>query len=145
MSIITEKDLNNNPIFKNFNTLSLQPDEYVIMGSGIMFALGIRDLSTLDDIDLLVTKKGWDKVKDLSDTKHNDDWGCNYVQLFDKTVEAFDLWGPGEYNIDEIIKNAFKVGKYNFASPETIIRWKKEMGRDKDFGHIKLIEDYLKQ
>jgi len=35
-------------LFQKLDSLNIPDSEYIIMGSGIMFALGIRDLKTLD-------------------------------------------------------------------------------------------------
>lgn len=141
--MLTEQELLNNELFKNLDSLELDPSEYVIMGSGIMFALGIRQLSDLDDIDILVTKSGWEKVKTLSKIHHDEGWNCDHIYLFDEKIEIYNGWGPSVYIPEELISNSLKIGKYNFASIEDVIKWKRELGRDKDFKHISMIMSFL--
>ena len=64
--VVTESELENNEVFSKIKALKLEPDEFLIIGSGIMFALGIRSLDDIHDIDIIVNEKGWEKVKNLS-------------------------------------------------------------------------------
>jgi ASC-1-like (ASCH) protein len=143
--MLTQNDLKNNIVFNKLDSLGLSFSEYVIMGSGIMFALGIRSLDELDDIDIYVTPSGWEKVQGLSEVIHDEEWNCDHIYLFDNQVEVYNGWGPSFYDIKELINNSYKVGNYNFASIEDVIKWKKELARDKDFKHIQQITDYLKK
>ena len=58
--------LQKHELFQKLETLNLDPKDYIIMGSGVMFALGIRPLKDLDDIDIWVNKKGWKQVRNLA-------------------------------------------------------------------------------
>lgn len=136
-------NLLNNVLFQELKKLNLHEDEYIIFGSGIMFALGLRPLEDLNDIDLFVTTNGWSKVKNLATIQKAESWKCSHVQLANDRIDIYNGWGPGSYNITELIKNSVKISGFNFASPEDTIRWKKEMGREKDLKHIKMITDYL--
>jgi len=113
------------------------------MGSGIMFALGIRKLTDLDDIDILVTESGWEKVKSLAEIHHDDEWNCDHLYLFDEKIDIYNGWGPSKYIPENLIAESFKIGRYNFASLEDVIKWKKELGRDKDYKHIAMIMSFL--
>lgn len=116
--VVTESELENNEVFSKIKALKLEPDEFLIIGSGIMFALGIRSLDDIHDIDIIVNEKGWEKVKNLS-------------KVYTK------------YDFNDLHKRAYFVGKYPFLSPEDTIRYKKRMRRKKDFKHIQMIEKYL--
>lgn len=142
--MLTLDDIKNNSVFNKLDSLGLSFDEYVIMGSGIMFALGIHSLDELDEIDIYVTPSGWEKVKGLSKIIHYEEWNCDHIYLFDKQIEVYNGWGPSIYDVDELLKSAFRIGNYNFASIEDVIKWKKELARDKDFKHIQQIMDFLK-
>lgn len=143
MRMIDNKALIENYLFKNLLSLNLSSDEYVIFGSGVMFALGIRPLDELDDIDILVNKNGWSKVKDLSKVIHDETWHCDHIYLFDEKIEVYNGWGPGRYDPNEIIKNAILIGDIPFASIEDVVRWKKELARNKDYKHVAMIISYL--
>jgi predicted nucleotidyltransferase len=137
--------LKQHPLFQKLDSLNIPKNDYVIMGSGIMFALGIRELERLDDIDILVTQKGWDITKGLSTTLYDDEWDCEYLYLFDEQIEIWEGWGPGQYISEELIKSSITIDGYNFCNIDEVVRWKKEVGREKDIKHIHMIENYLKQ
>ena len=141
--MLTEKELLKNNVFKRISYLPLDSDDYIIMGSGVMFALGLKKLDEIRDIDLLVTNKGWEKVKNLTKNYHNKTLNYSHLYLFNKRIEIFNAWIPGDYIPEELIKNAIKIGQFNFASIEDTIRWKKQLHRDKDIKDIDMLLHYL--
>lgn len=73
-------DLSTHKIFQKLSKLGLNKNEYVIFGSGVMFALGIRSLDELDDIDLVVNSEGWNKIKNMASIEVAKDWRCEFIQ-----------------------------------------------------------------
>lgn len=71
-------------IFDRYSFFSLNPEEYVILGSGVMFALGIRPLSELDDIDILVSVSGWKKVRGLAEVKHDEKKDLRHIRMIEE-------------------------------------------------------------
>lgn len=116
-----------------------------------MFALGIRDLETLDDIDILVADSAWQKVKNMAPVIHDKEkWACDHLSLYDGLIEIWNGWGNMEgtnesYKPELIIKNSTTIGRFPFMSLEDSIRWKTEMGREKDKQHLAMIEEYLRK
>ncbi|HOV29861.1 MAG TPA: hypothetical protein PLD77_02200 [Candidatus Dojkabacteria bacterium] len=140
--VVTESELENNEVFSKIKALKLEPDEFLIIGSGIMFALGIRSLDDIHDIDIIVNEKGWEKVKNLSKVYTNE-LGEKHLYLLGKRIEVWDTKNSPKYDFNDLHKRAYFVGKYPFLSPEDTIRYKKRMRRKKDFKHIQMIEKYL--
>jgi len=140
--VVTESELENNEVFSKIKALKLEPDEFLIIGSGIMFALGIRSLDDIHDIDIIVNEKGWEKVKNLSKVYTNE-LGEKHLYLLGKRIEVWDTKNSTKYDFNDLHKRAYFVGKYPFLSPEDTIRYKKRMRRKKDFKHIQMIEKYL--
>jgi len=139
---ITEQELEKSPVFLKIKELGLKPEEFLIIGSGIMFALGIRDVKDIHDIDIIVNDKGWEKVKNLSKVYINK-IGEKHLYLLGKKIEIWDTHNSPKYNFKDLHKRAYFVGKYPFLSPKDTIRYKKNMGRKKDAKHIQMIEEYL--
>jgi len=83
---ITEQELEKSPVFLKIKELGLKADEFLIIGSGIMFALGIRDVKDIHDIDIIVNDKGWEKVKNLSKVYINE-IGEKHLYLLGKKIE----------------------------------------------------------
>lgn len=143
--MLNENDLKQNDIFKLLDSLDLSSDEYLIMGSGIMFALGIRPLEDLDDLDLFVPNSTFERVKTLGEILYYEPWDSYHIFLFDRKVEIWNGWGPKDYSFTNLYKNALHVGKYTFECIEDVLEWKTTMGREKDMKHIEMIKNYLKQ
>ena len=151
--MLNENDLKKNKISQLLDSLGLSSDEYLIMGSGIMFALGIRSIEELDDLDLYVTNNAFEKVKKLGEVQYDEEWDCNYVFLFNKKIEVWNGWGPkissqtGEkvnYSLAKLHNRALYIGKYPFENILDVLEWKKVRGKEKDLKHIEMINKYLK-
>jgi hypothetical protein len=118
-------EMKNNKNFLLLQSLPLELGEYAIFGSGIMFALGIRPLSDLHDLDIIVSKSGWEKVKGLGSPYYEPVWKCNWLKLFEEQVEVSDGWGPGEWNTENIISTSTVIGGFPFVNLENVVKWKK--------------------
>jgi hypothetical protein len=123
-------------IFQKITTLNLPEDEYVIVGGGILVALGLLEWD--DDIDICVTpeifnsfkSQGWDERtwKDKQVLKHD---------VYDVGV------GFGKWNLEELQDDAVKINGIQFISLNKLLVWKQEIGRPKDTQHIALINEHL--
>lgn len=129
-------------IFEKIKKLNLPHGKYVIFGSGPM---GIRGLRKCHDVDVIVSKDIWDQYS------HNPDWKIKIIAngekiLVDETesIELGISWGPGIWNINELIHNAEIIDGLAFANMDDVLKWKKIFGREKDLEDIKIIGDYLK-
>ena len=127
-------------LFQQVRDLKVPMGEYVIFGSGPICARGLRECN---DIDLFVTKKFWDSIKETNEWKEGITLkGSQNLKKGD--VELIYEWKPGEWNVNTLIAEAEVIGGLPFAKIERVIEWKKLMAREKDFKDIKLVEDYLK-
>ena len=142
--MLNENDLKQSEIFKLLDSLNLSSDEYLIMGSGIMFALGIRPLKELNDLDLFVTDSAFAKVKDLGEAFYDEVSDSYHINLFDNKIEIMDSWIPKDCLFTDLYKNALHIGKYSFEGLDDVLKWKMTMGREKDIKHIEMINDYLR-
>lgn len=139
-----ELHFSNHPIFQKLKVLDLPANEYAIFGSGPMFAHGIRKMSDFHDLDIIAIGSAWKKVMNLeSASVETSALGSNRIALYNDEIEIFDNWGPGKYDIKELIENAELIEGFPFVKLEEVLKWKTRMNRDKDHNHIKLIEDYL--
>jgi|GEM_PF-1199580 len=137
--MLTEKELKNYLAFQKLGTLGLDSTDYVIFGSGTMFALEIRPLDDLDDLDILVKSEVFEKLKSRGELKKSA-FGDPVIRFEDGLIEVFANWQPNPhiYTFENLHKNSFKIGNYTFANIEDVLRWKK------DKLHIKMIEEYLR-
>lgn len=130
-------------IFEEVEKLNFPKDEFMVLGSGILGALGIREIG---DVDLLITPELFEKLK-------RDGWKFVVKEIGGRTreviskdgIEAFKefWWEGGDLTTQEGIAMAEKINGINFIPLKTILEVKKEMGREKDLKDVVLIETYL--
>jgi len=127
-------------IIKKVKELDFPFGEYVIIGGGILEALGIRDTN---DIDVVVTPNLLKKLRESGKYKEEIKWGKLFL-LGDK-IEIGDKlnWDNYSTEISEAIKTATIIDGVPFLNIEETIKFKTALGREKDFKDIILIEKYL--
>ena len=114
--------------------LNLPDKEYAIFGSG---PLAIRGMREPEDLDIIVTKELYEKLKERYPEK---DRG-----IFINNIEIISPDASIVENPEEIIKRAELIKGFRFTLLKDIIAWKKNMKRPKDINDIKLIENYFKK
>lgn len=135
------KNLRNNPLFGKLISLGLSGDDYAVFGSGPIFAHGIKDLG--HDLDVIARGKAWRQACALASPIYAI-WGNGLVvKLFNGEIEIFDIWGPGDWDVNDLIDTAEIIEGIRFVTLENVVKWKRLMGREKDRIHIKMIEDHL--
>jgi hypothetical protein len=134
-------------IFKEVKKLNFPSDSYVVVGSGHLVALGLKEGH---DIDIVVTKdlfekckkEGWKQVK----WTYPDKLGHTYLRK--GNVELYLDVNKGSFNptTKELLKRAVVINGVSFASLEYILKFKKEYNKvnPKHLKDIELIEKYLK-
>jgi predicted nucleotidyltransferase len=121
----------------------LEKDDFAIFGSGPMY---IRDIKEkLKDLDIIVNQKGWNKLIQHYESKNTNSGFGNLITINNEgiEIEIFDMWGPGKWDLDELIKTSDKIEEVNFVTLENVLKWKKEMNREKDVEDIKKINEFL--
>lgn len=123
-------------IFNRINELNMPKDSYVVVGGGILVALGL--LGWDEDIDICVApdvynhlkSSGWqeEKWEDISVLKH----------------DVYDIGTRfGEWTAKDLLIDAMIINDIPFMNITKLLQWKREMGRPKDLRHVELIERYL--
>lgn len=126
-------------IIERVRQLQLPPDEFVVIGSGVLDALELR---ASDDIDLAVSNTLFDQLKQRG-------WQSQYKEgeeyLIDGQAEAWHGWsgGPPHHTFDELYEASLVVDGIHFANPKFVIGWKRGRGTPKDLTDIQLLEEYL--
>lgn len=126
-------------LFEKLKELNLPKGKFAIFGSGPM---GIRELREIGNLDLIVTD---DYFKELQDKG----WEFKKGELCDHLekdgVVFYNEWGPGEWDIKNLIAEAEIIDGLPFVKLEEVLRWKRINNREKDQKDIELIENYLKK
>lgn len=131
-----------NPAFiDRVKALQLPPDHFIVIGSGVMGALGIRESN---DIDLAVSQdlfdalvaEGWHR-----EIRHNE------AMLTHEDVEVWRTWGtPGAWRtFEQLLEDSVIISGIAFCSLDYVLQVKKMKARPKDLEDVVLIESYLQQ
>ena len=124
-------------LLEELKKLNLPKDKYIIFGSGPMAIRGIRDS---EDIDVLVTKALFEEllIKFPQDISNHP---LGMMSIGD--IEIGSSWQGNKSMTNKIIGDAEFIQGFPFARLGRVIKWKKDMGREKDKRDLKLIEEYL--
>lgn len=130
-------------IFKKLKELNFPFGQYVVVG-GAMAAHNIREAN---DLDILVTPKLYTKLLEEGYKQCFCERCLNTSRIILKkdSVDIMPNQILGNYlgDTDSLIKNADIINGFPFIQLEEFIKFKRELGREKDFEDIKLMEEYL--
>ncbi len=124
-------------IIKKVQALNLPEDQFVIIGSGTLAVLGIREA---EDIDVSVTQELFDILSKQGD------WRVEGDLLKKENIELKSgIWNK-EYPVstDQLIKSSLIIDGVRFINLQELLRFKDAMGREKDMRDITLIHEYLR-
>ena len=117
----------------------LEKSDYCLLGSGHLEAIG---LVTAHDLDVMVTTSVFESLKKRFNLEETiSEMGSR--RLYYDDVEFFTTDGFGKTS-EEYIEKSVEIAGVMVASVEDVIGWKLKMGREKDFKHIKMLENYYR-
>lgn len=132
----------NMDIFKKLKELNFPLGEYVLVGSGPLAARGIRAAS---DLDIAVTPKLFKQLIVSKNYQEVEKYGKIFLEADNIDIIPQLDWEEYFTTTEEAIKTADIINGYPFLNIEETIKFKKALGREKDFKDIKLLEDYQKK
>ncbi len=122
--------------------LGLPLDQMIIIGSGILDQLGIRQSADIDvatnreALEEIARSDGWVKKLDKNQRQ--------YLVKHDGSVEIWDGWEIDgrivEY--DELLGYAVEYDGVKFVGLDFLRQWKDWRGREKDMRDIRLIDEW---
>ncbi|MFB6212754.1 MAG: hypothetical protein ABEI53_03005 [Candidatus Magasanikbacteria bacterium] len=126
-------------IFEKVKNLNLPEGEYVVVGSGVLGALGLREVN---DIDILVSerllkkfrnKEGWGEERKFEEDK---------LFLNKDGIDIFSQLSWEDYSTtrEEAIETARIINGVPFLNIEETIKFKEALGREKDKKDIELLK-----
>lgn len=130
-------------IITKIKELNFPIGEYVVVGSGILDALNIREAN---DIDIAVTNDLHQKLKETGEWKEYERYDLIRVFLKKDVYEIIPQlnWDKYETTTEEAISSAKIIEGIPFMNLEELIKFKTALGREKDLKDIELIKKYLK-
>jgi hypothetical protein len=129
-------------IIQHVKQLDFPENEYVVVGSGILDALGIRKNH---DIDFLVSQELFEKLKHSATFTSEIRHGKLFLVKENIEISPTLCWGDYSPSLKHLQKTAHIIDGVPFMSLHELIKLKKSMRRAKDFQDILLIENYLRK
>lgn len=136
-------NLGNVKYLSNFRRLPLPKNEMLIVGSGTMALLGLRENK---DLDIWATPRIIEIIKKNKNFREKTSKldGSKLYESKDGSMEFASSFTFANLDLKTSLKNAIVIYGIHFQSPEEILAWKKKANRPKDQEDIKLLEKYLK-
>ena len=127
-------------IIKRFFELNLPPEHCVVIGSGLLDALNLRESS---DIDLVVSEELFVRLRQADGWQAEVKYGETVLTKGD--AEVWLSWGSrGTPNFKQLYEQGVSIDGVRFVDPVFLLNWKKDRASDKDLRDVKLLEEYLK-
>ena len=128
-------------IIERVKKLGFPASEYVVIGAGILDALGLRNT---DDIDVAVTPNLLKKLRESGEWKEETRYGKLFL-VGDKVDVITQLnWEDYPTTTEEAIRTATIIDGVPFLNIEQTIKFKTALGREKDFKDIELLKKHIK-
>jgi hypothetical protein len=133
--------IRDNQLVREFLSYDLDPDDYVIAGSGPLLAHGMR--AQISDLDVIARGAAWDRAVALGKRRDPPFGGVNAVYLLDGAIEVLDGWFPDRWSAGRLIDEADIIEGVRFLPLRLTLEWKKLLGREKDRADIAELERRL--
>ena len=127
-------------IIEEVKKLALPLGHYVIIGSGIMAALGLREAN---DIDIAVTPELHAALRARGEYEEEERYGKIFLKRARVEINPRLNWDEYQTTTEEAIASASIIRGVPFMNLKELVRFKKALGREKDFKDIELIEKFM--
>lgn len=134
-----------NNIEVELNNLGLNSDNAVVIGSGILNALNLRESG---DIDVIVTKEKYQELLDSGRFTKEQNHGCEvladgFLEIGTKWIVAGKIWEFADLLNHSTVIDGIRYNSIKFLL-EVKRRWIADgEGRQKDINDVNLMEQYL--
>lgn len=125
---------------KILKSYDLPVNDFAIFGSGPIVVRGLRPFGA--DIDVIARGEAFQKAKELGVEKEAKRGGQK-ISLSDGSIEVYEKWGPGEWEVDDLIDNADEIEGIRYVKLDQVKKWKQMVNRPKDERDIALINEFL--
>jgi hypothetical protein len=126
-------------ITEQVKKLHLPIGQYVVIGSGILDALGIRPAH---DIDIAVTPKLFKTLQISDEWEREERYGKIFLKKDNLDINPQLSWSEYPTTTEDAIASALIINGIPFMNLEELKKFKSALGREKDKIDIALIETY---
>jgi predicted nuclease of predicted toxin-antitoxin system len=123
-------------VVKKVRALDIPAHDYVVIGSGLLDALGLRQAH---DLDLAVSSQLFKELKATGLYTIHDHEDGDFLEGPD--IEVWQGW-KADASFAVLKASALQIDSVYFANPEIIIKRKTERGTPKDLEDIRLLREY---
>jgi len=124
----------------SLRNLNMPTGDFAIFGSGPM---AIRGLKKPSDLDVIVTKKLYNQFKITPGWIEKSFNSGKKYYLEKNGIELWNDWGPGYWNIPQLIATAEIIDGLPYVTLDNVLLWKMKNGRQKDIDDITVIKKFL--
>jgi hypothetical protein len=126
-------------ITEQVKKLHLPIGQYVVIGSGILDALGIRPAH---DIDIAVTPKLFKTLQISDEWEREERYGKIFLKKDNLDINPQLSWSEYPTTTEDAIASALIINGIPFMNLEELKKFKSALGREKDKIDIALIATY---
>lgn len=128
-------------IVQRVKQLALPDGEYLVIGSGLLDALNLRDAH---DLDLAVSESLFEVFAASGDFKRLSKYGSEVLEGKTDSTKDIEIWKQWQDDLpfEVLIQRTVTVDGAVFAHPETIIGRKEARGLEKDLNDIRLLKEH---
>ena len=120
--------------------LDLPLGQYVVIGSGIMAQLGLREAN---DVDIAVTPALYATLRASGQWEEEERYGKIFLKQGAVEINPQLDWEGYATTAEEAIASATIIDGVPFMNLTELLKFKRALGRAKDLPDIVLIEEYL--
>ena len=120
--------------------LDLPLGQYVVIGSGIMAQLGLREAN---DVDIAVTADLCAKLRASGEWEEGERYGKIFIKKGAVEINPRLDWESYPTTAEEAIASAIIIDGVPFMNLNELVKFKRGLGRAKDLADIVIIEAYL--
>jgi hypothetical protein len=124
-------------VIERIKELQLPSGQYVVIGSGLLDAYGLREAN---DIDLVVLPNLFDQLR--ASGLYTECHKGQEVYLTEKNIEIWLDWGA-EFTCEHLLTSAVVIEGIAFVNPDILIHKKRSRGTVKDLDDILLLKEHI--
>lgn len=124
-------------LLSDFARLDFALGDYVIAGSGALYARGFSDVPR--DLDVVARGSAWRQAVSLGTQEDAPQGGVQRVLLYDGRIEVLDGWFPERWSVGELVAKADVIDGLAFVSLDVVIATKRMLDTPKDRRHLLMI------
>ena len=127
-------------IIAEVQKLDLPLGQYVVIGSGIMAQLGLRETN---DVDIAVTPDLYAKLRASGEWEEEERYGKIFLKKDAVEINPRLDWESYSTTAEEAIASATIIDGVPFMNLNELVAFKRALGRVKDLIDIVIIEEHL--